>query len=78
MLDSLKENMGYSMSDDGDVSKNEGFHDNWVILIDPKGNIIWEKSYGFSGHDHAYNIIKTRDGNLFFNGFLDVTCKYNS
>ena len=65
--------LGYSMSNDGDASSNEGFHDNWVILIDSKGDIIWEKSYGFSGHDHAYNIIKTKDGNLFFNGFLDVT-----
>ena len=65
--------LGHSMSNDGDVSNNEGFHDNWVILIDSKGNIVWEKSYGFSGHDHAYNIIKTKDGNLFFNGFLDVT-----
>ena len=65
--------LGYSMSSDGDASNNEGFHDNWVILIDSKGNIIWEKSYGFSGHDHAYNIIRTKDGNLFFNGFLDVT-----
>ena len=65
--------LGYSMSNDGDASNNEGFHDNWVIMIDSKGDIIWEKSYGFSGHDHAYNIIKTKDGNLFFNGFLDVT-----
>ena len=65
--------LGYSMSDDGDASNNEGFHDNWVILIDLNGNIVWEKSYGFSGHDHAYNIIKTKDENLFFNGFLDVT-----
>ena len=65
--------LGYSMSNNGDVSNNEGFHDNWVILIDSKGNIVWEKSYGFSGHDHAYNIINTKDGNLFFNGFLDVT-----
>ncbi len=65
--------LGYSMSNDGDASNNEGFHDNWVILVDSKGDIIWEKSYGFSGHDHAYNIIKTKDGNLFFNGFLDVT-----
>ena len=62
--------LGHSMSNDGDVSNNEGFHDNWVILIDSKGNIVWEKSYGFSGHDHAYNIIDTKDGNLFFNGFL--------
>lgn len=65
--------LGYSMSDDGDASNNEGFHDNWVIMIDLKGNIVWEKSYGFSGHDHGYNIIRTKDGNMFFNGFLDVT-----
>ena len=65
--------LGYSMSDDGDASNNEGFHDNWVIMIDLKGNIVWEKSYGFSGHDHGYNIIRTKDGNMFFNGFLDIT-----
>ena len=41
--------LGYSMSNDGDASNNEGFHDNWVILIDSKGDIIWEKSYGFLG-----------------------------
>ena len=65
--------LGYSMSDDGDASNNEGFHDNWVIMIDLKGNIVWEKNYGFSGHDHGYNIIRTKDGNIFFNGFLDIT-----
>ena len=31
------------------------------------------EKFGFLGHDHAYNIIKTNDGALFFNGFLDVT-----
>ena len=29
--------LGYSMSDDGDASNNEGFRRYWVILIDPKG-----------------------------------------
>jgi hypothetical protein len=37
------------------------------------GTLLWEKSFGFLGHDHAYNIIATEDGGLFFNGFLDVT-----
>ena len=65
--------VGYSKSSDGDTSQNKGQHDNWVIRTDPKGKILWEKSFGFLGHDHAYNIIKTSDGGLFFNGFLDVT-----
>lgn len=65
--------LGYSMSQDGDASLNKGQHDNWVIRTDAYGTVLWEKSFGFSGHDHAYNIIATHDGGLLFNGFLDVT-----
>ena len=65
--------LGYSMSSDLDASVNQGQHDNWVIRITATGNILWEKSFGFAGHDHAYNIIATQDGGLLFNGFLDVT-----
>ena len=65
--------IGYSKSDDGDASINMGQHDNWLLKTDSFGKLLWEKSYGFAGHDHAYNIIKTSDGGLFFNGFLDVT-----
>lgn len=65
--------IGYSKSSDGDASINKGQHDNWVLRTDSKGNLLWEKSFGFLGHDHAYNIIATSDGGLFFNGFLDVT-----
>jgi hypothetical protein len=64
---------GYSMSDDGDASNNEGFHDNWILRLDASGNILWEKSFGFSGHDHSYDIVETADGGFFFSGFLDVT-----
>ena len=65
--------VGYSQSSDGDATTNEGQHDNWVFKVDAQGNLLWEKSFGFLGHDHAYNIISTSDGGLFFNGFLDVT-----
>lgn len=65
--------LGYAMSSDGDASINQGQHDNWVIRVDAQGKILWERSFGFLGHDHAYNIIATQDGGLFFNGFLDVT-----
>ena len=64
---------GYSMSDDGDGSNNEGFHDNWVVKLDAGGNIQWESSFGFAGHDHAYDILQTADGGYFVSGFLDVT-----
>ncbi|MEL6303435.1 MAG: hypothetical protein AAFQ20_01455, partial [Bacteroidota bacterium] len=65
--------VGYAMSDDGDGSLNQGFHDNWILRLDVNGDILWEKSFGFSGHDHAYDIVQTSDGGFFFSGFLDVT-----
>lgn len=64
---------GYAMSDDGDGSNNEGFHDNWILKLDTQGNIEWEKSFGFSGHDHSYDILQTDDGGYYFVGFLDIT-----
>ncbi|WP_298505381.1 hypothetical protein [uncultured Maribacter sp.] len=64
---------GYAMSNDGDGSNNEGFHDNWIVKIDANGTLEWEKSYGFSGHDHSYDILETQDGGFFFVGFLDIT-----
>ena len=64
---------GYAMSDDGDGSNNEGFHDNWVLRLDAAGEILWERSFGFSGHDHSYDLLETDDGGLFFIGFLDLT-----
>ena len=65
--------VGYAMSDDGDGSNNEGFHDNWIVRLDASGNILWEHSFGFSGHDHSYDVVQTKDGGFFFAGFLDVT-----
>ena len=64
---------GYAMSDDGDGSKNEGFHDNWILKLDAAGTIEWERSFGFSGHDHSYDIVQTDDNGFFFVGFLDIT-----
>lgn len=64
---------GYAMSDDIDASANQGFHDNWVLKLDALGGIEWEKSFGFSGHDHSYDIIETSDGGFFVAGFLDIT-----
>ncbi|MBC8767495.1 hypothetical protein H4O18_05780 [Arenibacter sp. BSSL-BM3] len=65
--------IGYSQSSDGDASNNEGFHDNWILKLDASGNIEWERSFGFSGHDHSYDLIQTSDGGFFFSGFLDIT-----
>lgn len=64
---------GYSMSSDGDATNNEGFHDNWILKLDVKGDMEWQSSYGFSGHDHSYDILEAAQGGYFFTGFLDIT-----
>ena len=65
--------LGYSQSEDGLGSNNEGQHDTWILRVDAQGVFMWERSFGYGGHDHAYSIIKTADGGSLFNGFLDVT-----
>jgi hypothetical protein len=64
---------GFSRSIDGDVSENFGFHDYWVIKLNSSGEIIWEKSFGFSGNDRSFSAIQTSDGGYFVTGFLDVS-----
>tara|TARA_R110002051_G_scaffold73135_5_gene132755 strand:+ start:16387 stop:17730 length:1344 start_codon:yes stop_codon:yes gene_type:complete len=64
---------GYAMSSDGDATNNEGFHDNWILKLDAQGILEWESSYGFSGHDHSYDILEATQGGYFFTGFLDIT-----
>ena len=65
--------LGYSESSDGDMTENAGFYDHWIAKLDAQGNILWQKSYGFSGSDQAYGLIQTTDGGFFTSGFLDVT-----
>lgn len=64
---------GFSRSSDGDVSKNNGNYDFWTVKLDVNGNIIWEKSFGFSGSDQAYTIKETRDNGFLLGGSLDVS-----
>lgn len=65
--------VGYTRSNDGDVSHNAGFYDYWIVKLDVSGNIQWEKTYGFSGNDQAQALIQTSDGGYLITGFLDVT-----
>ncbi len=65
--------VGYTNSNDEDVSINNGFDDIWLVKTDANGNIQWEKSYGFSGSDKAFSIIQTSDGGFFVSGILDIS-----
>lgn len=64
---------GFSQSNDGDVTDNNGLYDFWLAKIDGNGIISWQKSFGFSGTDQAFSVIQTNDGGYLVNGILDVT-----
>jgi hypothetical protein len=60
---------GYSRSLNGDVSVNLGGYDFWLIKIDPNGALLWEKSYGGSDNEYAFDVHTTNDGGYIVGGF---------
>ena len=65
--------IGFSKSNNGDVTTNEGFEDIWILKLDVDGNIQWQNSTGFSGSDQGFSLIQTTDGGYLIGGILDVT-----
>jgi len=50
---------GYSASNDGDVTVNQGAHDYWMVKLNASGNIVWQKSVGGTADDWAYSVHQT-------------------
>jgi len=65
--------IGFSTSSDLDVSENNGAQDYWLAKLDSSGNILWEKSLGFSGNDTGISLLQTSDNGYLLSGILDVT-----
>jgi hypothetical protein len=59
---------GNSLGNNGDVSVNKGSSDAWIIKIDLNGSLIWQKTFGGSGSDWAYDVVATADGGYVFSG----------
>lgn len=59
---------GYTNSDNGNVSKNNGRTDIWVVKLKPNGNINWKKCLGGSKNDYSYSIRETPDGGYILAG----------
>ena len=60
--------VGSSDSNDVDVSENKGAYDFWMIKIDFDGQLLWEKSFGGTEIETAYQLLKANDGNLIILG----------
>jgi VWFA-related protein len=53
----------------GDVDDNYGKSDIWIVKIDSKGNLIWDKNYGGEEGDSCTDIIPTGDNGYIVAGF---------
>jgi hypothetical protein len=59
---------GTSNSKDGDVGKNMGGFDIWILKMDSLGNTQWKKTMGGSENDYVNYIQQTKDGGYIFAG----------
>ena len=57
--------VGYTLSNNGDVSGNHGYYDTWVLKLNDSGGIEWQKCLGGSDWEEAWDIQQTTD-----NGFI--------
>jgi len=65
--------LGSSLSNDEDVSGNQGQNDFWLAKLDASGTISWQKSFGYLGVDYGISVIQTSDSGYLISGVLDVT-----
>lgn len=59
---------GFSQSNDGDVSGNQGYDDFWIVKLDHGGNMEWQKTLGGSDLDQAYAVHAANDGGYIVAG----------
>ncbi len=59
---------GHTLSDDIDVSANNGGVDFWLLRTDATGNILWDKNYGGSSTETGKCVQETPDGGFIFIG----------
>jgi len=59
---------GFSYSNDGDVTGNNGDYDFWIIKLNTTGGIVWQESFGGSNVDGGGQIQQTLDGGFIIEG----------
>jgi len=61
--------LGYSNSNDGDVSAHYGEGDFWLVGSAANGQILWEKNYGGSEIDRPSNVFLIPEGGFLLFGY---------
>ncbi len=64
---------GYTFSNNGDITENNGDYDYWIVKLNAVGELSWQKSFGGSGSDWAYSVIQTNDEGYIIAGHSEST-----
>ncbi|HNI45727.1 MAG TPA: hypothetical protein PK230_13580, partial [Chitinophagales bacterium] len=61
---------GDSLSNDGEIGGNNGLDDYWVLSVNPQdnGNIVWQRTIGFSSFDQSRSLLYTPNHRLLLTG----------
>jgi hypothetical protein len=63
--------VGYTNSNDGDVSGNHGSADVWVVKLNESGTLQWQKCLGGSADDSGSSIQQTLDNGYILVGYTN-------
>lgn len=53
---------GYATSNNGDVTGAHGGNDCWIVKLDTAGTLVWQKTYGGTGHEGITSILELAEG----------------
>lgn len=75
--------VGFSKSSNGDLDTNYGEEDVWLIKLDDKGGLVWQRNYGGTKVDIAYKVIQCLEGGFLILGEtqsndIDVSGNHNA
>lgn len=63
---------GYTASRDGDVTSHHGGSDDvWVAEVDDTGVLVWQRTYGGSRSEQAFDLQRTADDGFIVAGYTD-------
>ncbi len=65
--------IGYTNSEDGDISVHYGMYDMWMVKLNSSGNIEWDFTLGNNYMDYPDAIIQTTDGGFLVGGSSKIT-----
>ncbi|HEU4790305.1 MAG TPA: T9SS type A sorting domain-containing protein [Flavobacterium sp.] len=60
-------------SSDKDLTENKGYSDAWIVKLNQKGELQWQKSIGGNSYDRIESIQQTVDGSYIMAGYTFST-----